>query len=90
MEAALAAHPNVKAILFNIFGGITRTDDVANGIVTAIKQNPLKVPLVIRLTGTNEEIAMKILTDNGFTASSDMDEAVQQAVALAKKGGKAA
>ena len=85
----ITADPNVKAILFNIFGGITRTDDVANGIVTATKQNPLKVPIVIRLTGTNEEIAMKILTDNGFKASSDMDEAVQQAVALAK-GGKAA
>ncbi len=81
--------PNVKAILFNIFGGITRTDDVANGIVTATRQNPLKVPIVIRLTGTNEEIAMKILQENGFSASSDMDEAVKKAVALAK-GGKAA
>jgi succinyl-CoA synthetase beta subunit len=82
----ITADKNVKAILFNIFGGITRTDDVANGIVTATKANPLKVPIVIRLTGTNEEIAMKILTDNGFTASSDMDTAVQQAVALAKGG----
>ena len=80
---------NVKAILFNIFGGITRTDDVANGIVTATKQNPLKVPIVIRLTGTNEDIAMKILTENGFSASSDMDEAVRKAVQLAK-GGQAA
>jgi succinyl-CoA synthetase beta subunit len=84
----ITADQNVKAILFNIFGGITRTDDVANGIVTAIKANPLKVPLVIRLTGTNEEIAMKILTENGLKASADMDEAVQQAVKLA--GGKAA
>jgi succinyl-CoA synthetase beta subunit len=74
---------NVKAILFNIFGGITRTDDVANGIVTAIKQNPLKVPLVIRLTGTNEEIAVKILKENGLSAMTDMDEAVKKAVALA-------
>ena len=82
----ITADPNVKAILFNIFGGITRTDDVANGIVTATKANPLKVPIVIRLTGTNEEIAMQILKDNGFTASSDMDTAVQQAVALAKGG----
>ncbi|HKP15950.1 MAG TPA: ADP-forming succinate--CoA ligase subunit beta [Gemmatimonadaceae bacterium] len=81
--------PSVKVILFNIFGGITRTDDVANGIVTATKANPLKIPIVIRLTGTNEEIAMKILKENGFTASSDMDEAVEKAVALAK-GGKAA
>jgi succinyl-CoA synthetase beta subunit len=81
--------PSVKVILFNIFGGITRTDDVANGIVTATKSNPLKIPIVIRLTGTNEEIAMQILQENGFTASSDMDEAVEKAVALAK-GGKAA
>src|SRR5205814_1578911 len=80
----ITADPNVKAILFNIFGGITRTDDVANGIVTATKQNPLKVPIVIRLTGTNEEIAMKILQENGFSASSDMDEAVQKAVQLAR------
>src|SRR5947207_12988299 len=56
----ITADPSVKVILFNIFGGITRTDDVANGIVTATKQNPLKVPIVIRLTGTNEDIEMKI------------------------------
>ena len=85
----ITSDPNVKSILFNIFGGITRTDDVANGIVTATKQNPLKVPMVIRLTGTNEEIAVKILKDNGFSAMTDMDEAVKRAVELAK-GGKAA
>ena len=85
----ITSDPNVKTILFNIFGGITRTDDVANGIVTAIKQNPLKVPLVIRLTGTNEELALKILKDNGMSAMTDMDEAVKKAVALAT-GGKAA
>jgi succinyl-CoA synthetase beta subunit len=78
----------VKAILFNIFGGITRTDDVANGIVTATKQTPLEVPIVIRLTGTNEEIALEILRKNGFSAMTDMDEAVQKAVSLAT--GKAA
>jgi succinyl-CoA synthetase beta subunit len=86
----ITSDPSVKAILFNIFGGITRTDDVANGIVTATKANPLKIPIVIRLTGTNEEIAMKILQENGFSASSDMDEAVKKAVDLATKGGKAA
>ena len=85
----ITSDPSVKAILFNIFGGITRTDDVANGIVTAIKQNPLKVPLVIRLTGTNEEIAVKILKENGLSAMTDMDEAVKKAVAFAT-GGKAA
>jgi succinyl-CoA synthetase beta subunit len=85
----ITADPNVKAILFNIFGGITRTDDVANGIVTATKLNPLKVPIVIRLTGTNEEIAVRILKENGYAAMTDMDEAVQKAVALAT-GPKAA
>jgi succinyl-CoA synthetase beta subunit len=79
----ITADPSVRAILFNIFGGITRTDDVANGIVTATKRNPLKLPIVIRLTGTNEEIAVKILKENGFSAMTDMDEAVQRAVALA-------
>jgi len=85
----ITSDSSVRAILFNIFGGITRTDDVANGIVTATKQNPLKVPIVIRLTGTNEEIAVKILKENGFSAMTDMDEAVKKAVQLAT-GGKAA
>jgi succinyl-CoA synthetase beta subunit len=80
----ITTDPQVKAILFNIFGGITRTDDVANGIVTATKQIDIKVPIVIRLTGTNEEIAVKILAEAGFTAMTDMDEAVKRAVALAK------
>jgi succinyl-CoA synthetase beta subunit len=73
----------VRAILFNIFGGITRCDDVANGIVQATAQFPLKVPIVIRLTGTNEQEAMRILTTAGFSALTDMDEAVKQAVVAA-------
>lgn len=85
----ITGDPSVKVILFNIFGGITRTDDVANGIVTATKANPLRIPIVIRLTGTNEEIAMKILQENGFSASSDMDEAVKKAVELAKSSAAA-
>jgi succinyl-CoA synthetase beta subunit len=84
----ITSDPNVKAILFNIFGGITRTDDVANGIVTATKMIDIQVPIVIRLTGTNEEIAVKILEDAGFSALTDMDEAVKKAVALAKGEGK--
>ena len=80
----ITADPNVKAILFNIFGGITRGDDVANGIVEATRQVPLKVPMVIRLTGTNEKEAVQILTKAGYSALTDMDEAVQQAVALAR------
>lgn len=84
----ITADAGIKAILFNIFGGITRTDDVANGIVTATRHNPLTVPLVIRLTGTNEEIALAILAENGFSATRDMDDAVQRVVALAKGGAK--
>ena len=80
----ITGDPAVKVILFNIFGGITRTDDVANGIVTAMGQIDISVPIVIRLTGTNEEIAVKILADAGFTALTDMDEAVEKAVSLAK------
>ena len=80
----IAADPSVRAILFNIFGGITRGDDVANGIVQATRQFPVTVPLVIRLTGTNEALAMEILTRAGFAALTDMDEAVKQAVAKAR------
>jgi succinyl-CoA synthetase beta subunit len=86
----ITADPAVKAILFNIFGGITRCDDVANGIVQATSQYPLSVPIVIRLTGTNEQEAMRILTQAGFSALTDMDEAVQQAVARAGGKGRAA
>jgi len=75
---------SVKAILFNIFGGITRGDDVANGIVQATREVPLKVPIVIRLTGTNQAEGVKILKAAGFSALTDMDEAVKQAVAQAK------
>ena len=81
----ITGDPAVKAILFNIFGGITRTDDVANGIKTALEKFPVKVPIVVRLTGTNEAIAVKILQGIGMTALSDMDEAVQQVVKLAKE-----
>ena len=81
----IASDPKVKSILFNIFGGITRCDDVANGIVAGTKQVKLDRPMVIRLTGTNEEIAVDILKKAGFEALTDMDEAVQQAVKLAQE-----
>src|SRR2546430_5190226 len=86
----ISADTSVRTILFNIFGGITRGDDVANGIVQATRQFPLKVPLVIRLTGTNEQLAVEILTKAGVSALTDMDEAVKQAVAKATgRGGGA-
>jgi succinyl-CoA synthetase beta subunit len=81
----ITSDPNVKAILFNIFGGITRTDDVANGIVAATKAFKVNVPIVIRLTGTNEKEAVRILEGVGMTALSDMDQAVEKVVALAKE-----
>jgi len=80
----ITADPNVKAILFNIFGGITRCDDVANGIVAATRQFTVDRPLVIRLTGTNEREAVQILEGVGMRALTDMDAAVEQAVKLAK------
>ncbi len=77
--------PNVKAILFNIFGGITRCDDVARGLVEAVKRTQVKLPIVIRLTGTNETEAREILKGvSGLTPATSMDSAVQKAVALAK------
>ena len=81
----ITADRNVKSILFNIFGGITRCDDVANGIVTATKQLKLDRPVVIRLTGTNEALAVEILEKAGFSALTDMDEAVRRAVERAKE-----
>src|SRR6266487_1004708 len=83
----ITGDPSVRAILFNIFGGITRGDDVANGIVQATTALPLEVPIVIRLTGTNEQEGIAILKRAGFAALTDMDEAVKQAVA--KANGKA-
>ncbi len=76
---------NVRAILFNIFGGITRCDDVANGIVASLKESPLAAPLVIRLTGTNEDKARDILRQSGLGATTSMDEAVQMVIGRAQE-----
>lgn len=76
---------NVKAILFNIFGGITRCDDVANGIVKAVKELKPQVPIVVRLTGTNEDEARKILEEINLTATSSMVEVVQKAIELSNR-----
>jgi len=72
--------PNVKAILFNIFGGITRCDDVAQGIVYAVNQLKPRVPIVIRLTGTNEDKARVILQEVSLTAVCSMEEVVKKAI----------
>ncbi len=80
----ITSDPNVKAILLNIFGGITRCDDVANGLLAALKQQPVKIPIIIRLTGTNEDEGRKILADAGLSAMVNLDKAVKAAVAAAK------
>ncbi|MBM3450947.1 MAG: succinate--CoA ligase subunit beta, partial [Armatimonadetes bacterium] len=72
--------PGVRALFINIFGGITRCDDIANGIV----ESPPKVPASIRLTGTNEEEGNRILQAAGIAANNNPEEAAQRAVALAK------
>lgn len=75
--------PKVRAILINIFGGITRCDDVANGIVTAINQLKPSVPIVVRLTGTNEEKAHKILRTVNLPYGETLDDVVKKAIELA-------
>ncbi len=75
--------PKIRAILINIFGGITRCDDVANGIVTAINELKPSVPIVVRLTGTNEEKAHKILRAVNLPFGQTLDEVVKKAIDLA-------
>jgi len=79
----IASDSNVKVILFNIFGGITRGDDVARGIVEAATRIDIEPPIVIRLTGTNEKEGLEILAEAGFSAFSSMDEVVERAVEMA-------
>jgi succinyl-CoA synthetase beta subunit len=76
--------PNVKGVLFNIFGGITRGDEVANGIIEGIKTLDVKVPLVVRLAGTRAAEGAAILQGASITAADTMQEAAEKIVALAK------
>jgi succinyl-CoA synthetase beta subunit len=79
----ITADPNVKGILVNIFGGIMKCDVIAEGVVAAVKEVGLKVPLVVRLEGTNAELGKKILNESGLTiqAADDLDDAAQKIVA---------
>jgi len=76
---------NVKSILINIFGGITRCDDVALGLIEARKQLGGDIPLVVRLIGTNEERAREILRGTALIAAATMEEGVTKAIAAAKR-----
>ena len=79
-------NPKLKAILVNIFGGIMRCDVIAEGVVAAAKQVGLKVPLVVRLEGTNVDLGKKILADSGLPiiSGNDMGDAAQKVVAAAR------
>jgi len=78
----LLSDKNVKVVLINIFGGITRCDDVANGLLEAFKQMKNNVPIVIRLTGTNEKEGRALLQGSLFHVAENMGEATRKAVEL--------
>ena len=79
----VSSDENVKAILINIFGGIVQCDTIATGIVEAVKEVKLDMPLVVRLEGTNVEAGKKILADSGvdLIQADDLDDAAVKAVA---------
>jgi succinyl-CoA synthetase beta subunit len=78
--------PKVKAILVNIFGGIMKCDVIAEGVIAAARELQLKVPLVVRLEGTNVELGKKILSESGLkiTPADDLEDAAKKVVAAAR------
>ena len=78
--------PDVRAVLFNIFGGITRCDEVARGILAALGEHATRPPMVIRLVGTNEEEGRKLLADANMETASSLVEAAQKVVDLVREG----
>jgi succinyl-CoA synthetase beta subunit len=82
----ILADPGVKAILVNIFGGITRGDEVARGLIEARGQQERTVPMVVRIVGTNAREAAELLQAGGFQTATSLDEAAEKAVALAAGG----
>ena len=87
VDAALRiilSDPNVKAVLFNVFGGITRGDEVAHGVLAALEEEKPLIPMVTRLVGTRAEEGRKILADANMITAETLAEAAQKAVAAAK------
>lgn len=82
----LLSDEKIKAVLVNIFGGIMKCDVIAQGILSALKEIPLRVPLVVRLEGTNVELGKKIIAESGLKiiAADTMDDAAQKVIAAAK------
>ncbi|HEY9551017.1 MAG TPA: succinate--CoA ligase subunit beta, partial [Prevotella sp.] len=81
----LLSDKHVKVVLINIFGGITRCDDVAKGLIEAFRQIDTNIPIVIRLTGTNEAEGRELLKGTHFTVGTTMSDAGHKAVQLAKE-----
>jgi succinyl-CoA synthetase beta subunit len=83
----ITADPKVKGILINIFGGIMRCDVIAEGVIAAVKEVGLKVPLVVRLEGTNVDLGKAIIRDSGLNVipADDLDDAAQKVVSAVKK-----
>jgi succinyl-CoA synthetase beta subunit len=85
----ITADPAVKGILVNIFGGIMRCDIIAEGVIAAVKEVGLKVPLVVRLEGTNVELGKKIINESGLAvvAADNLADAAAKITAAVKKAG---
>ncbi|MDA3879100.1 MAG: ADP-forming succinate--CoA ligase subunit beta [Prolixibacteraceae bacterium] len=83
----ISGDSNVACILVNIFGGIMKCDTIANGIIAAVKSSGLKMPLVVRLEGTNVDIGKKIINESGLNiiSADNLDDAARKAVSLTKK-----
>ena len=77
----LLSDSNVKVVMLNVFGGITRCDDVARGLLSAMNQMDIKLPIIVRLTGTNEKEGHEILKDSHLSVATSMSEAAQKAIA---------
>lgn len=82
----ILSDPNVRSVLINIFGGITRCDEVARGILNAFAQVPSRVPVVVRLIGTNEEEGRRLLAEANFITARTLSEAARLAVEAANAG----
>ena len=84
----ILSDPHVKGVLINIFGGIMRCDIIANGVVNAVKEIGIKVPVVVRLEGTNVEEGKQILRDSGLAVipADGMKDAAEKIIAAVKKG----
>lgn len=80
----ILADPNVKAVMFNIFGGITRVDEVARGIIAALDEVKTDVPMIARLVGTNEEAGRQLLAESSLIPAATLADAAQKAVEAAR------